>query len=357
MSVTLREKQLQDGRRSYYLDIYHSGRRSYEFLNIYLGNNREENKESRELAESIRSKRQLDLQALGYGMAPQFKKKVDFLTYFENVTKVKRDSEGLRGVQNYDNTLMHLKGYASGPVPICSIDAAWLEGFKAYLSKKMKQNSANNVYAKVKTVLHRACKEGFIPKNPADDVKYFPSPEVEKVFLNEHELQSLAQTECKAPQVKRAFLFACNTGIRFSDVKALTWEMVKDGKIHFRQKKTGGFEYMHLNASALKILELQKTDLQAIPHPEKPVFNIPDKSHVNKYLLPWIKAAGIKKHVTFHCSRHTFATMLLTTGTDLYTVSKLLGHKSIATTAIYAKVVDSKRKGAVDNLPQLGAIA
>jgi site-specific recombinase XerD len=92
--------------------------------------------------------------------------------------------------------------------------------------------------------------------------------------------------------------------------------------------------------------------------PEKPVFNIPDKSHINgDKMKSWLKAAKIKKRITFHCSRHTFATSLLTAGVDLFTVSKLLGHKSISSTAIYAKIVDQKKNDAVNALQRLEAIA
>ena len=169
-------------------------------------------------------------------------------------------------------------------------------------------------------------------------------------------MKKLVETPCKNPDIKRAFLFACNTGLRFSDVKALTWGDLKDGRIHFRQKKTLGFEYMPLNERALSIIAQCRKENE-LPLPEKPIFNIPDKSHISFKLKPWFKAAGVSKNITFHCSRHTFATSLLTAGTDLYTTSKLLGHRNISTTAIYAKIVDEKKLKAVNSLPQIGVLA
>ena len=101
MSIKVREKKLSDGRISLYLDIYHSGRRSYDFLEIYLTKDRQKNKELKELAENIRAKRELELKSTDYGFSPQFKKKVNFLDYFKKVYEEKQSNEGLRGVENY----------------------------------------------------------------------------------------------------------------------------------------------------------------------------------------------------------------------------------------------------------------
>jgi len=357
MSIKIREKKLKDGSKSLYLDLYTTGRRQYEFLGLYLSKNKAHNKETKELAESIRSKRQLELQASGFGLAPQFKKQTDFIVYFETVFKYKKEKEGLRDDSNYTVTLKHLKDYSKGKlIQIGAIDVLWIENFRVFLSKKgIKGNTINNYFNRVKAVLNRAVIENYISKNPASTIKYYPSPEVEKVFLVDEEISNLISTPCKKPDIKLAFLFSCNTGLRFSDVKKLTWGQIKDNQIHFRQQKTQGFEYMPLNDGAIKLLDKTKGDL--IPMPEKPIFTLPSKSHVNVYLKEWVKDAKIDKKVTFHVSRHTFATDLITKGTDIYTVSKLMGHKSIATTTIYAKIVDAKKIKAVNNLTPIGEIA
>lgn len=358
MSVKLREKTLKDGRRSLYLDVYHNGRRAYEFLEIYLTKDREKNRESKALADNIRAKRELELKSSDYGLAPQFKKKVDFLAYFKRFYEDKVKNECLRGVGVYKSCEKHLEKFTKGQgVQIGAIDKKWVEDFKSYLVTKMRQNSANNPLTKIKAALSKATKEGFIPRNPAEDVKYFPSPEVEKVFLSNEEVAAIASKPCKNHQVKLAFLFGCYTGIRFSDLKALTWGDIKDGKIHFRQRKTQGFEYLPLNKTALAILEQCRGQENTLPLPTKPVFNLPEKSHLGYSLKPWFQEAGITKKATFHTSRHTFATSLLTGGADLFTVSKLLGHKDISTTAVYAKVIDQKKQSAVDNLQQVAVTA
>src|SRR5271157_3264949 len=109
MSVKIREKKLKDGRLSLYLDIYHNGRRAYEFLDIYLTKDKQLNKESKELAENIRAKRQIELQSTDHNYTPQFKKKVNFLDYFKQVYLHKQEHEGLRGVENYKGTLRHIE--------------------------------------------------------------------------------------------------------------------------------------------------------------------------------------------------------------------------------------------------------
>jgi len=357
MSVALREKVLKNGRRAFYLDIYVKGKRSYEFLDLYLTKDRIANKETKELAANIRAKREMEIQTQGYGLAPAFKRKTNFVDYFQKVFEDKKRDEGLRGVDNYTGTKTHLIAYTKGQtMQIGAIDEAWLEGFKAYLCTNVQPNTANNYYARVKAVLNRAVKEGFIQRNPGHNVKYYPTPETERHFLTSEEVSKLAATPCTHPDAKRAFLFCCYTGMRFSDVKALTWGEIKEGRIHFRQKKTGGQEYLPLGEVPLKILAQGRAGKE-LPLPEKPVFNIPDKGHINAPIRAWVKASGITKKITFHCSRHTFATSLLTAGADLYTTSKLLGHKSISTTAIYAKIVDEKKQAAVDSLPGIEVAA
>lgn len=164
----------------------------------------------------------------------------------------------------------------------------------------------------------------------------------------------MSYTECLNSEVKRAFLFACYTGLRFSDLKKLTWGKIQPEngrhKLQYRQKKTGGFEYFPLSETANKLL---KDDSNIINFPNKQVFKLPVLRYYNYVLKQWAKKAGIGKHLSSHVARHTFATLALTNGVDLYTVSKLLGHRDIAATQIYAKIIDKKKEEAVDMLPPL----
>ena len=160
--------------------------------------------------------------------------------------------------------------------------------------------------------------------------------------------------DCKYPEVKRAYLFSCFCGLRISDIYKLTWgDIVLDGeqyKVRVVMKKTAKALYLPLSATALRWLPERGTGKDT-----DNVFVLPTQMLVNYRLSAWAKKAGITKRVTFHTARHTFATMELTAGADLYTTSKLLGHTNVKTTQIYAKIVDAKKAEAVNLVSNLFA--
>ncbi len=358
MGIQVRQKKLADGRKSLYLDVYHAGKRAYEFLDIYLTKDRQANKESLKLAESIKAKRIIEIQNSEHGFIPAFKKKANFIDYFEKKAKersaAKKNAGRYYSVDaTYFSTLKHLKDYTGNSIHFGAINEQWLEEFKKYLLTKMKQITAHTYFAKVKAVLHEAQKEKIILVNPADNVSNFPKPEGERPFLTTEEINKLLKTPCPKPDVKRAFLFCCFTGLRLSDMASLTWKQLDGDRLVFKQRKTGVVQYLPLNETAKRLIR-QGRDSKVLPMPDSYIFSdLGGKSHVHLFLKEWFKNAGIKKHATFHSSRHTFATSLLTSGADIYTVSKLLGHTNVSTTAIYAKVIDKKKEDAVNNLPQL----
>ncbi|MEP7218966.1 MAG: site-specific integrase, partial [Bacteroidota bacterium] len=114
----------------------------------------------------------------------------------------------------------------------------------------------------------------------------------------------------------------------------------------YRQKKTSRVEYLPLSAQAQKYLGKPG-------EPGKCVFDLPTHAPVYHALTKWAQVAGVTKPISFHVSRHTFATLALTFGADLYTVSKLLGHASVKTTEIYGQIVDEKKRAAVELIPEL----
>ena len=171
------------------------------------------------------------------------------------------------------------------------------------------------------------------------------------MYLTIDEVKKLAETECDYPKIKNAFLFSCLTGLRRSDIIKLTWgEVYQQGeytRIIFKQKKTGGQEYLDISEQAAALMGERKS-------PEVNVFpDVLSPSCTNHALQVWVARAGINKDITFHCGRHTFATMMLDLGTDIYTTSKLLGHKNIGTTQIYAKVLDKNKQAAVARIPNI----
>ena len=182
-------------------------------------------------------------------------------------------------------------------------------------------------------------------------IEGFKAEEGKRMYLTIDEVRKLAQTPCRSEEVKCAFLFSCLTGLRRSDIAKLTWGEVhhQSGftRIIFRQKKTGGQEYLDITEQAAALMGERGADDERVFK----WFNSPGST--NDIIRVWVANAGINKDITFHCGRHTFATMMLDLGADIYTVSKLLGHADISTTQIYAKVLDKKKQAAVAAIPDV----
>ena len=364
MNVTLRQR-LKGDKVSLYLDYYHQGKRQYEYLQLYLipepkkgkltKEQKDENRKTLALAESIRSKRHLEIQNGIYGFQDQGKMKGSFLRYFEYLAEKRKDSEGNYG--NWDSTLKHLRKFVKFDVTFAQIDKRWLIDFKEYLQKDartpakqpLSQNSASSYYNKVRAALREAYKEGIIQRNPADETEGIKPGEPERQFLTLEELQAIAKEECEIPILKRAFLFSALTGLRWSDVQKMTWAEVQFSNeighyIRFRQKKTKGAETQPISEQAFELL-----GERTIPD-ERVFVGLKYSAWHNLKLQQWVMKAGISKTITFHCARHTYATLQLTLGTDIYTVSKLLGHKDLKTTQIYAKIIDERKKEAANKI-------
>jgi len=348
MSVKLRRKKTKQG-ESLYLDIYTNGKREYEFLKIQLTKDKEANKEKMRIAESIRAKKEIEILSGDYGLTPKFKKQANFVEYFEKFQKDKGY------YSTYYCTLKHLKQFTGGSIKFTQINDKWLEDFKTHLLKNLSVSTANLYFVALKTVLKKALKEKIIHEDPSKYTASIKTMEVERIYLTIEELNKLALTDSANNEVKKALLFACFTGLRFSDLKKLTWEKIqqKNGRyiLQYKQKKTSVFEYFPLPKTAIDLLKNGENNI--ISYPNMKIFKIPCLAIYNEYLKKWAIASGIKKKLSSHVARHTFATMALSNGVDLYTVSKLLGHKNISTTQIYAKIVDKKKEEAVDMLPHL----
>jgi integrase len=210
--------------------------------------------------------------------------------------------------------------------------------------------SARTYFQVLVSALNKAVKTKLISVNPAiyldsEDKKPIKAEKSKRSYLTIDELRQLIATDCKRKQVKRAFLFACFTGLRISDVKSLRWEDIKEENgnkyIEIIMQKTRDNLKLKLNNDALRWMPEG--------HGKGHIFMLPDnRATINYNIKTWAKAAGIDKDICFHMSRHTFATMALTLGADLYTVSKLLGHKDISVTQVYADIIDKKKEDALN---------
>ncbi len=363
MKVTLRERN-RGTKISLYLDIYHKGTRKSENLGIFLlkemekgklsKQQRETNKEQRTLAENIRAKRLLELQNGFYGFTDRSKQQESFIDYIQFLANNRKGSLGNYG--NWDSALKHLKKYSPFTLSFSQVDQQWLEGFKNYLQKKarsssqkpLSQNTQSSYFNKIRAALNQAFKEGLLKQNPAYLVSSIKSEDPERNYLTKDELSILAKTECEVPILKNAFLFSAITGLRWSDINKMVWEeLIKDGdlySIRFRQQKTKSMESHFISKRAFDLLGVRGENSERV------FVGLKYSAWYNLKLQQWVMRAGIKKQITFHCARHTYATIQILENTDVLTLSKLLGHKDLKTTLIYAKVIDQKKIEAADRV-------
>lgn len=344
MAIKLRRRTLKGNKISLYLDIHHQGKRSHEFLNLYLTGDKAKDRETLRLAEQIRIKREYEVISKGHGITPVSKRKIDLIDYFQAKAKQKYKAD-----HNYISALNYLKDFSGkGALRLSQIDRLFIERFQTFLAGHVSARTANTYLTKLRIVLSDAVIEGLTHSNPALNIPPLKIVEKERVYLTQDELQSLANTPCEHPQLKNAFLFACFTGLRISDVRRLRWENIRGDSLHFPQKKVKTFEYLPLNESALKLIDRLKRG-RAKEH----VFVFHFQVRLSERLRDWARQAGIDKPITFHSSRHTFATIALNSGVDLYIVSELLGHSDIKSTQIYAKIISERKKAAVKLFPKI----
>ncbi len=284
--------------------------------------------------------------------------KCDFIKYFEDL-RDKRHQNSSKSIRvNWDREVKLMKMFTEGkPMIFSTIDMNLLEDYKNFLInapqggfKKgtITRNTASTYFSIFKAGLHQAFIDGYLTVDIAAKAKNIAYSDKQREYLTIDELNTLAATPCDRPIMKRASLFSALTGMRHSDIQKLKWkEIIKDGehyRILFTQQKTKGVQYMPISDQAYQLCGERG-------EPDRLVFEgLQDPSWINKPLERWIKAAGITKHITFHCFRHTYATLQLTNGTDIYTVSKMLGHTKVTTTQIYAKIVDEKKEQAADTI-------
>lgn len=372
--VRIREKKLKNGNVSLYLDIYRKdGKREYEFLKLYLipeksRDDRERNKQTLQLANSIKSRRIVEIQNGDNGFKKDYAEDTLFFDYFNALCEQRFGADSKSNWGNWRSCLKHLEKYEKNKrITFKQITPQWVQGFKDYLDKEacawtsnyrkrikdrpLSHNSKVSYFNKLRAAINQAFDERIIRENPLRGITGFKEEESTRMYLTIDELRKLVNTECEYPIIKNAFLFSCLTGLRRSDVIKLTWkEITKQDnftRIIFKQKKTNGQEYLDITKQAAELLgERGKDD-------EHPFADIHSPTCTNTTIKQWVLRAGINKNITFHCARHTFAVLMLDIGTDIYTVSKLLGHRMLSTTQIYAKVLDKNKQKAVSNIPDI----
>ena len=365
--VRIRFRKLRDGSRSIYLDCYRNGERTYEFLKMYLvpetsPRAKELNTATMESANYIKAQRIMEITNSECGLnknKPLSRQLLtDIMDEYSDMVR-KSGNESYRGVDIVKKTLIK---YMGDKTTLNQIDRNFILGYMKFLQEEylglhnrpISNTTASGYCVIFSAALNMAVRREYIAENPfnkiaaADKIKRDESP---RTYLTIEEVKRMISVPVvqRYEGVKQAFLFSVFCGLRRSDIRQLKWKDISNDNGQWRcmvvMEKTSTPIYLPLSKSAIQWLPER-----GFANDEDLVFNtLPSNSYINDIIKAWARDAGIvNKEVTYHTSRHTFATMMLTLGADLYTVSKLMGHTNIETTKIYAKIIDQKKDDAVN---------
>lgn len=358
--VSLLKRPITDGRLSLYLDFYPAIRRPdsmkmtrREYLGIYIyakpANEiqRNFNREMLEKAEAIRCMRVTSLVNERFDFLDYDKQNADFLAYFKKMCAKK--------YEKWDIVYKHFYNFVNGHCKFGDLTIELCNQFKTYLLNanqlrlthlKIKRNSAVGYYSTFRGLLKIAYRDKLIRENINDFLEKIEKEDVKKQYLTLDEVKQLSKTPCDIPVLKQASLFSCLTGLRISDILNLKWEDFEIAPdmgycLRIRTQKTKTEAMLPISEEALELCGEKSTGK---------VFKGLKRSMVNYPLKKWINAAGITKPITFHGFRHTYATLQIASGTDIYTVSKMLTHRNVSTTQIYADLVSEKKRETVNKI-------
>jgi integrase len=365
--VKLRKRAISGNRQTLYLDFYPSitnpetkKETRREFLGLYLFDkpknpfDKQHNEETQALAEVVRAKRQIQIQNQDFDFLSKEMQKADFVEYFRELAKKRKGSIS----DNWRSALNYLEAFTGGTLRFKDLNEQFCNDFRAYLlttktkrstKATLSQNSAVSYFSKFRFALKQAFKEGYLKTDLNRRLTPIEEAETTRQVLSLEEMNKLAKTDCPLPVLKQAALFSFLTGLRFSDIEKLVWgELLFDKEngfhINYRQKKTGTVEVLPISEQAITIAGERR-------QPNEKVFEgLKYSAYINELLRKWVIRAGIAKEITFHSFRHSFATQQLSRGTDIYTISKLLGHKHVETTEIYTRLLDKDKQRAANRI-------
>lgn len=372
IKVTLREKPLKSDKVSLYLDYYppiilpDTGKKTRrEFLNLYIEKNpkspeaKKQNKETLQLANGVRSKREVQIRNREFGFKDNVNISVDFLNFYKGIVTSYYNTGSKSQYNNWQSSYNHFEQFCSEKITTADLDSNFVNRYRNYLLnaeinrnlsvvKNLSRNTASTYFKHFIFVLRDGYKEGFIEKDLAKNAEYIKEEETQREYLTEEELKILWNTPIKKEVIKHMAMFSALSGLRFVDVRNLEWENIYQDKhqgnyIQLREQKTNSTKNHPINETAYSILQMQNTN-------EGFVFRNIEYTQISKPMKDWITESGIKKKISFHNFRHSYATLQLANGTDIYTVSKLLGHKNVATTQIYTKVLDKNKIEAANRI-------
>jgi len=378
ITVHLRQRKIiSKGQDSLYLEYYKGSYktpegkvrpiRDYEYLNLYVfpkpktHEQKEQNRHVLDLARAIKAKRELEIKNGQHGFASGFEVDASLLGYFAEQVEKKISSKNTEG--NWKSALKHLRLFVQADyhegITFRAVDRDFCEKFKAFLSERARTTagerlssaSQNSYFAKFKACLRQAVKDRVIQNNPSEGVVLPRVVSHKREYLTHEELLRLVKAECRYDVLKRAFLFSCLTGLRWSDIHKMTWKEVQQTdigwRVTFHHQKTKNLQYLDISGQARELLG-KKAGMD-----DRVFIGLKYSSYMNVALMQWMLKADITKDITFHCGRHTFAVLQLEYGTDIVTLKELMGHNELKTTMIYTQIMDKRKLDAVNRIPAI----
>lgn len=376
-------KILSDGRESLFLDYYFGYKMVYDeandkmiarkerkrdYLKLYLWQaprtpiERQHNKETLAKAKEIRFERGQELLLSEKGYRLKKDQKINFLDYFQtyidNYTKkdIRMMEIALRRFKDFLRDTPEYKRYEKEIKPQ-QLNKDMMVDFTDYLKSRSRGEGAKSIYGRFKKVINYAIEHDIITKNPCNGVVIKVDEQIlRKDILSLEEIQKLISThyEGENPNIRRAFIFCLYCGLRFCDVKDLTFGNIdySNKRLRFEQNKTKGHSAysgvtIPLNDELMRLIGEPASD----QNKESLIFPLPVYSACLKALKRWVKRAEIDKHISWHCARHSFAVNILNSGVDIKNLASLLGHSGLRHTEKYTREIDSKKAEAINSLP------
>ena len=368
----LRTKKLSDGNLRYYLEYYYgytigsNGNpkpiRKKEFLKLTIPEKPPRNplekrdyEETIEQAHRIRREREIEFLEDKEGYKFKREKKINFLQFFEEyiANYTKADKRVILSAYNRFKDFLRLTDEYNrfeSYIEPKQITSDMMRDFVEYLVSISSGTGAQTTFKRFKKVIKYATTKGVFDKNPCEEIIVKTDDLLlSKPWLSVDEIRQLLRIQTDInPITKKAFIFTLYTGVRYCDVKDLTYENVDfaNRQLIFKQGKTGKRLNIPISDYILELIGKPKTSNKEL------IFeHLPTNAGVNKAIKKWMQQAGITKHITYHCARHSFGTNLLEHGANIKTTQNLLGHASLRYTEVYVRAIDEAKTRAINSLP------